>query len=83
MKAHTGVTPELACSFIAHSDKAINECIHKHLPNMNDVGEWTQEQIESIVYPCAGDMDEDEVTTFEDGVEVHVDRGGVGEEIDE
>ena len=50
---------------------------------MNDVGEWTQEQIESIVYPCAGDMDEDEVTTFEDGVEVHVDRGGVGEEIDE
>ena len=66
LKEHTGVTPELAVKFINHTLKAVNECIHKHLPNMNDVGLWTQDQIDSIIYPCAGDMDEDEITTFGD-----------------
>lgn len=80
LKPHTGVTPELAVKFINKSLNAINECVHKHLPNMNDVGEWTQEQIDSIVYPCAGGMDEDEITTL-DGDYEEVDNGMV-EEID-
>ena len=70
LKSHEGVTPELAVKFINHSLKAINECVHKHIPNMNDVGQWTQDQIDSIVYPCSGDMDENEITTLDCGDEV-------------
>ena len=69
LKEHAGVTPELVVKFINHSLKAVNECVHKHMPNMNDVGEWTQEQIDSIVYPCSGGMNEDEITTLEGGNE--------------
>ena len=43
--------------------------MHKVLPNMNDVGQWTQDQIDSIVYPCAGDMNEDEITTLDEDLE--------------
>ena len=66
LKHHTGVTPALAVKFINKSLRAVNEVAHKLLPNMNDVGQWTDEQIDSIVYPCAGDMNEDEITTFGD-----------------
>ena len=68
LKTHEGVTSDLAIKFINHSLKSVNECVHKHMPNMNDVGQWTQDQIDSIVYPCAGDMDEDEVTTLDEGI---------------
>ena len=81
LKSHTGVTPELAVKFINHSLKAINETVHKHIPNMSDVGQWTQTQIDSIVYPCAGDMNEDEITTLDEGNE-EVDND-MFEEIDE
>ena len=81
LKSHTGVTPELAVKFINHSLKTINETVHKHIPNMNDVGQWTQTQIDSIVYPCAGDMNEDDITTLDDDNE-DIDNDVVGE-IDE
>ena len=81
LKVHTGVTSQLAVKFINHSLTAINETVHKHIPNMSDVGQWTQDQIDSIVYPCAGDMNEDEITTLDDDNE-EVDNDMV-EEIDE
>ena len=40
-------------------------------PQDND-REWTQEQIDSIVLPVAGDMDEDEVTTLDNMVDLDV-----------
>ena len=39
---------------------------------MNDVGLWTREQIDSIVLPCSGDMNEDEITNFDDINELDV-----------
>ena len=81
LKEHTGVTPELAVKFINKSLRSINEVMHKLLPNMNDVGQWTQDQIDSIVYPCAGDMNEDEITTLDNDNE-EVDNDMI-EEIDD
>ena len=37
------------------------------MPNINDIGSWTQEQIDSLVLPCSGDMNENEVTTLGGG----------------
>ena len=79
LAAHSGVTADLCRKFINHCIGAINACVHKHMPNMNDVGSWTQQQIESIVLPCAGDMNEVEVTNLDDIDEFYVDNDMIDE----
>ena len=66
------MTAELCRKLIRHCNGVINACVHEHMTDMNDVGEWTQEQIDSIVLPVAGDMDEDEVTTLDNMADLDV-----------
>ena len=60
---HTGLTAELACKYINHSHKAINDFIskNKYIKHMGRVGEWLDSDIEELVLPTAGSMEQDEV----------------------
>ena len=64
LAAHTGVTPELTCKFINHSHKSINEFIlnNRYIKHMGCVGHWSDRDIERLVLPTAGSMDQDELT---------------------
>ena len=60
---HSGLTPELACKFINHSNKAVNEFINssRYLKHMGPVGRWSQGDIDRLVLPTAGEMEVDEL----------------------
>ena len=56
-----GITPELAQKFIAKSLKAVNRYVSDRMPGVGPVGTWTQAQIDGLVLPVAGGMNEDEM----------------------
>ena len=68
LKAHTGLTSELAVKFILHSQKAINDFVTKnrYISHMGRVGEWRERDIDRLVFPTAGGMEEDEVNELEE-----------------
>ena len=68
LKVHTGLTPELAMKFIRHSQEAINDFISKnrYISHMGRVGEWRQRDIDRLVLPTSGAMEEDEVNELEE-----------------
>ena len=67
-KVHSGLTPALAVKFINHSKKAINDFVSKnrYLSHMGRVGEWRQEDIDRLVLPTSGAMEEDELNDLEE-----------------
>ena len=54
--------------FINHSQNAINDFISKnrYLSHMGRVGEWRQGDIDRLVLPTSGSMEEDEFNEFEE-----------------
>ena len=54
--------------FINHSQKAINDFISKnrYLSHIGRVGEWRQGDIDRLVLPTSGSMEEDEFNEFEE-----------------
>ena len=58
LKASGGLTPELACKFIQHSIAAVNKYVegNRYIGHMGPVGSWSQEDIDRLVLPTAGDM---------------------------
>ena len=62
----TGITPELAQKMINKSMSHINKFVETHMTNMGAVGSWSQDQIDSIVLPTSGGMDEDIVEEIND-----------------
>ena len=68
LKLRTGLTPELAQKFIAHSDKAVNDFIssNRYIKHMGRVGEWDREDIERLAIPSTSGMEIDEIEEVHD-----------------
>ena len=73
LKASSGLTPEIACKFIQHSIAAVNKHISesRYIKHMGPVGSWSEEDIDRLVLPTAGEM-ESEVEIIDDTIAENV-----------
>ena len=83
LKPGVGLTSEIVQKFINKSIKAVNKYIqeNKYMSHLGPVGSWSQESIDRLVLPTAGEMIGDEREEINDNVAENVIRTAIIQEV--
>ena len=83
LKPGVGLTSEIAQKFINKSIKAVNKYIqeNRYMSHLGPVGSWSQESINRLVLPTAGEMIGDEREEVNDNVAENVIRTAIIQEV--